>query len=180
MAKVAAFLRGINVGGKVMVPMAELKKAVESLGYAKVMTVLNSGNLVFEAGPKKSAAVEKELEGAIAKRFGLAVEVMVRGAAEMERVVAENPFKREAQEDPSHLVVLFLKEAAGRERAERLRAAIKGRERVEAKGREIFAVYPDGIGKSKLTNGVIEKAVEARATGRNWNTVVKLAGLLQG
>jgi uncharacterized protein (DUF1697 family) len=58
-----------------------------------------------------------------------------------------------------------------------LQGAIKGREQVRVKGRQAYITYPDGIGRSKLTMAVIEKALGTRGTGRNWNTVLKLGDL---
>ena len=98
----------------------------------------------------------------------------------MERgLIAANPFPEQAASDPAHLVLMgTLRDApsaGGREDA--LRAAIKGREIVQARGRHLYIVYPDGIGPSKLTGGVIERALSTRGTARNWNTVLKLAAL---
>jgi uncharacterized protein (DUF1697 family) len=73
-----------------------------------------------------------------------------------------------------------LKSAPRAPQVEALRAAIKGRERVEVDGRHAYLFYPDGIGRSKLTNAVIESRLGARGTGRNWNTVQKLAALARG
>jgi uncharacterized protein (DUF1697 family) len=180
MAKVAAFLRGINVGGKIMVPMAALKEVVEGLGYSEVTTILNSGNLVFEARAKKGGSIEKELEGAIAKRFEIKVDVMIRAAAELRQIIEENPFKREAREDPSHLLVTFFKSIPLKERVVSLAPWIEGPERFSWRGAEMYITYPAGIGRSKLTNAALEKLLAVRATARNWNTVQKLAAILEG
>jgi uncharacterized protein (DUF1697 family) len=72
---------------------------------------------------------------------------------------------------------MFLKDAPGPEQVAALRAAIRGPERVNADGRQAYIVYPAGIGRSKLTAGLIEKHLATRGTGRNWNTVLKLADL---
>ena len=89
-------------------------------------------------------------------------------------MVAGNPFPEEAERDPSHLLVIFLKEAPDRKDVMALQSAIKGREVVRAKGRHAYVVYPDGIGRSRLTSALIEKKLATRGTGRNWNTVLKL------
>ena len=115
----------------------------------------------------------------MAKRFGLKTDFFVRSAGEWMELIRENPFAKDARDDPSHLLVLPLKNAPKAGAVEALRGAIKGRETIAAKGRQLYAVYPDGIGRSKLTIATIEKALGTRTTGRNWNTVLKLAALAE-
>ena len=95
----------------------------------------------------------------------------------MKQAIADNPFPREAERDPGHLLAYFLKGTAQAEHVEALQAAIKGREIVRGEGRQAYIFYPDGIGRSKLTVALIEKKLGTRATGRNWNTVLKLGAL---
>jgi len=179
MAAQIALLRGINVGGKSMVAMAELRVMLEALGFGGVRTLLQSGNVVFETRAKASdAAIEKKLEAEAAMRFGRPIDFFVRDAKAWAQVIAKNPFPAEAKRNPGHLVLLALKDAPSAAAVKALQAAIKGRETVHAIGRHAYIVYPDGIGHSKLTNAVIEKALATRATGRNWNTVLKIAELL--
>jgi len=174
MAAYIAFLRGINVGGKNMVPMAGLRTMCEELGLEDVKTLLQSGNVVFRAGRKTPEALEAMLEKETAKRFGVTIDFMVRSDADLAKVFAENPFLKEAKEDPGHLLVLFLKSNPAKDAEKALRETIKGSEVVLVRGKEAYATYPDGIGTSKLTNAVLEKKLGTRATGRNWNTISKL------
>jgi uncharacterized protein (DUF1697 family) len=104
------------------------------------------------------------------------VDVFVRTAAETAAIVAGNPFPAEARSDPGRLVVLLLKETKD---AAVLNGAVAGREIARGKGRQVYVYYPDGQGRSKLTNAVIEKKLGTRATARNWNTITKLAALAQ-
>jgi len=174
-----ALLRAVNLGGKTMVAMAELRAMAEALGFAEVRTLQQSGNLVFEARAKRSTdAIEKTLEAESENRFGRPIDFFVRDGKEWARLIADNPFPAEARRDPGHLVVMALKDAPSAAAVKALQAAIKGRESVRAVGRRAYIVYPDGIGRSKLTNAVIEKALATRATGRNWNTVLKMAELV--
>jgi len=168
-------LRAVNVGGR-SVAMAELRELLAELGLKNPRTLLQSGNVVFESG-KAPKALETLLEKAVLKQFGLESDHFVRTAPEWDEVIAANPFPREAKDDPSHLVVMPLKSAPKPAQLEALREAIKGRERVELVGRQAYLVYPDGIGRSKLTISVIESRLGTRGTGRNWNTVQKLAAL---
>jgi len=181
-----ALLRGVNVGGKTSVAMGELRILLGKLGFNHAHTLLQSGNVVFEAaadapaGALKGDALETLLEAEIGKRFGRAFDVFVRSGRDWARVIANNPFQAEAKDDPSHLVVMALKAAPRAGAVKALQAAIKGREVVHAIGRHAYIVYPDGIGTSKLTNAVIEKALGTRGTARNWNTVLKLAEMVRG
>lgn len=167
-----ALLRGINVGGRNMVPMADLSAMFEELGYTGVGTLLQSGNVVF-SGRGTPLSIEKRLEEATAERFGLGVSYFVRTAEELAKVAEANPLKDEARDDPSHLLVIFLKEPATAARALALREALEGPEVVRVQGRHAYVSFPAGIGKSKLTPALIEKHL-GRGTGRNWNTVRKL------
>jgi uncharacterized protein (DUF1697 family) len=174
----AAFLRGINVGGNKKVGMADLRSFFEELGLTDVRTLLQSGNVVFRERTRTAAQLETLLEKESVARLGLESSYFVRGTEDLERVVRNNPFRREADRDPSHLLVLFLKTAAEQEHIDALAAAIVGPERVEGIGRETYLYYREGMGRSRLTNAVIEKHI-GRATGRNWNTVGKVLALLK-
>jgi len=91
--------------------------------------------------------------------------------------VSDNTFATAARQDPSHLVVLFLKQAPAPAAVQALRAAIVGREKVEAVGRHAYIHYRDGIGRSRLTAAILDGKLAQRGTARNWNTVLKLAVL---
>jgi uncharacterized protein (DUF1697 family) len=172
-----ALLRAVNVGGNNLIPMADLRAAFAALGFADARTLLNSGNVVFGGG-RGGAALERRLESETEKRFKVRVDFMIRTAKEWNEVVARNPFPDASRKSPGRLIVYLLKDRAraGAERS--LRAAIKGPELVRVAEREAYVVYPDGSGKSKLTPAVLERELGARGTGRNWNTVLKLAALL--
>ncbi|HUN48075.1 MAG TPA: DUF1697 domain-containing protein [Stellaceae bacterium] len=173
-----ALLRAVNVSGR-SIAMAALRAMAEDLGFAGARTLLQSGNLVLDGGGRRGAALEKLLEAETEKRFKLRTDYLVRSAREWRAIVAANPFPKEAKEDPGHLVVMPLKAAPAKSAVAVLAAAIKGRERVRARGSELYIVYPDGIGRSKLTIAGIEKTLATRGTGRNWNTVLKLAAAVE-
>jgi uncharacterized protein (DUF1697 family) len=169
-----AFLRAVNVGGTGKIAMAELKALAEDIGLADPKTLLQSGNLVFEAGGRSTAALEKLLEREIAKRFAIQPDVMVRTAQQLKATRTRNPFPKEAKSDPARLHVHFLKTPAGAAAIASLNHAIKGREIAKGVDSEVFIYFPDGAGNSKLTNAIIERHLGARSTARNWNTVTKL------
>ncbi|MFI4935692.1 MAG: DUF1697 domain-containing protein [Caulobacterales bacterium] len=172
-----ALLRGVNVGGRQLVAMADLRAFLAALGFGEPRSLLQSGNLVFEADGVIGAALEALLEAEAERRLGLRTDFLVRSAADWAAIIAANPFPREAQADPAHLVVMPLKGAPGAEAVMALRQATLGREVIHAHGRELYIVYPDGVGTSKLTGQVIERKLGMRGTARNWNTTLKLAAL---
>ncbi|HZS62199.1 MAG TPA: DUF1697 domain-containing protein [Gemmatimonadaceae bacterium] len=160
-----AFLRGINLGSRRSVAMADLRAFAEALAFTRVSTLLNSGNLVFETTGKSGAQLERLLEAECEKYLGLRTEFYVRNATELSTLIKENPFPVEAKKDPSRLVVIFLKQTLAA-----TSVVIPGRERVRVTGRHAFVYYPDGQGRSKLK-------LPGDGTARNWNTVTKLAML---
>jgi uncharacterized protein (DUF1697 family) len=169
-----ALLRAVNVGGRKLA-MAELRGLMAGLGFQNVQVLLQSGNLVFDAGRLAGAELEARLEAETRARLGLDADYLVRTPAEWSAIVAANPFSEFARADPSHLLVMPLKAAPASEAVAALRAAISGREELAAVGRELFIAYPDGVGASKLTGALIERRLGVRGTARNWNTVTKLA-----
>jgi len=174
-----ALLRGINVGGHNAVAMSDLRDLLTDLGFAGATTLLQSGNIVFQATAQTSTSLESMLEKETAKRLGVSVDYIVRSASEWAKVVAANPFPKEAKEDPGHLIVMSLKTAAPAKSGSALEASIKGRETVHAARKHLYIVYPDGMGTSKFTGALIERVVGSRGTARNWNTVLKLLALSQ-
>jgi len=173
-----ALLRAINVAGRNRVSMAELRDLLAELGFANVQSLLQSGNLVFDGRAGTPARLESLLEQAAKDRLQLETAFFVRTAKEWAEIVAGNPFPDEAKLDPAHLVVLLLKGAPDRGHLTALEQAIVGREVIRAGGRQLYIVYPDGIGRSKLTNALIEQKLGTQGTARNWNTVLKLASLV--
>jgi uncharacterized protein (DUF1697 family) len=170
-----ALLRGINVGGKNMLAMADLKKLCTKLKLANPTTLLQSGNLLFDAPATQDLpALELLLEQHTETHHKIAQDYFLRTVAELRSVLTRNPFPAEAQSDPSHLLVMFFKSKPAPKNIQSLQQSIKGRERLSPSGRELYITYPDGIGTSKLTNTLIEKHLALRGTARNWNTLLKL------
>jgi len=174
-----ALLRGINVGGRNLVAMSDLRSLFTKLGLRRVQSSLQSGNVVFESDRRVEADLERLLELETEKRLQVRADYMVRTAKEWKEIVARNPFPGQVKDDPSHLVVMFLKTAPTTSNVEALEAAIRGPETVRAEERQVYISYPAGIGRSKLTPALIESKLGCRGTGRNWNTVLKLLALAE-
>jgi uncharacterized protein (DUF1697 family) len=172
-----ALLRGVNLGGHKLIAMSDLRAWAERLGLRDVRTLLQSGNLVFRGGSKTGAALEAMLEAAAGGLLGLETAFHVRTADELRAIVARNPFPAAAEQDPGRLVVVFLKTAPAAAAVAALVAVIPGREELRADGRQLYVVYPDGQGTSKLP-ALIDRKLRISGTARNWNTVRKLAALV--
>jgi uncharacterized protein (DUF1697 family) len=174
MVQHVAFLRGINVGGKAIIPMADLREVFDELGFRNTHTLLQSGNVVFDAGRAAPTALPKKIEAALAKRFGRDTRVVVRTPKQLAATVARNPFAAAARDDPGHLVVFFL---TGKPAAAKALAQLKPAEPFRLDGTELFIHYKAGIGTSKFTGAVIERTLGVQGTARNWNTINKLVTL---
>jgi uncharacterized protein (DUF1697 family) len=153
--------------------MTDLRNFITKVGLQDARSLLQSGNLIFTSNVRTGAELERFLESEAAERLSLEVDFFVRTPEEWKTVIRQNPFRKEAERDPKHLVVLFLKSAPDAEDVAALQADIKGAETVTAKGKQAYIFYPNGIGRSKLTTAMIEKRL-GRGTARNWNTVLKL------
>jgi len=172
-----ALLRGINVGGHKLVAMADLRDLLAGLGFDEPQSLLQSGNLVFRSRRRGDAQIERLLESEAQKQLKLETAFFVRTAEEWKALVAGNPFRAEAERDPGHLIAMCFKDAPAAAAGKVLQGAITGREVVRLKGRQAYILYPDGQGRSRLTTAMIDKHL-GRGTGRNWNTVLKLAALV--
>jgi uncharacterized protein (DUF1697 family) len=178
-ARYVALLRAVNLAGHNRVAMGDLRNLCTGLGLLDSRTLLQSGNIVFGSDLRDSAELERTLEVELARRLKIETEFMVRSSGEWKKIVSGNPFPTEAERDPGHLLLMVLKAPVSAQAVKELQAAISGREVVRGAGREVCIVYPDGVGRSGLTISMIEKRLGTRATGRNWNTVLKLDALLR-
>ena len=174
-----AFLRGINVGGKKTIAMGKLKALLEELGFEGVKTHLNSGNVVFAAKEKNANKLTKTIESAVGKEFGFAPVIVLRNSAELKAILAKNPFPKMEKSDPSHLLVMTLAGKPNAGAKSKLADAYQGDEEIHIAGENVYLTYPNGIGRSKLTNTLLEKHLGVAGTARNWNTLTKLLAIAE-
>lgn len=161
-----ALLRAVNVGGTGKLPMADLRALCEKAGFRDVRTYIASGNVVFTSDLTAPKALVT-LESALAKRLGIATQVLIRTADELEAVITANPFP---EAEPNQLIVVFLSKEEPLSAIDEWK--IPGRERIALVGRELFIHYPDGMGQSKLKVPFADQG-----TGRNLNTVRALLAM---
>jgi uncharacterized protein (DUF1697 family) len=179
MTDYVSFLRGINVGGNKTIRMTALKELFESMGFEGAKTLLNSGNVVFSAKGQSRAKLAGAIEAAIEEKFGFRPAIVIRSAAELKKIVTKNPFPAMAKRDPGHVLLMTLASKPKPGAKARLAEVHSGPEQIEIFGANVYLTYPTGVGKSKLTNAVLEKQLGAVGTARNWNTVMKLSALAE-
>ena len=177
MNRYVALLRGINVGGHKKVPMAQLRALLEAQGFEDVVTLLQSGNAVFSSKKKvPPARLERQLEEALEAALGFGVEVLVRTRDELAAAIAANPLPG-ADEQPSRFAVTFLSAAPEPARLAALDPAAYAPDEFRVVGRELYARFPQGMGRSKLAAVLSSPRLGVTATARNWSTVTKLLAL---
>jgi uncharacterized protein (DUF1697 family) len=169
-----ALLRAVNLAGHNMVKMTDLCRVATDAGFSEVRSLLQSGNLVFQSRRGTPASIEGRLEAAAREHLALDTDFMVRTAAEWDAMIAANPFADEAAREPGRLLAVCLKRPPASPALARLEQTAKAGERMRLIGAHLYVAYPAGVGVSKLTNKVIEKALGTPATGRNWNTVLRI------
>lgn len=167
-------LRGVNVGGRSRVAMAELRALCAGFGWREVETYIQSGNLVF-AAEETAAALETRLEKGLAERMGVTTAVLVRSAAEWRRLIDSNPFAEASKNEPNRVLLGLSKAGLQPGAAAALQATAADGERVEAGGGALWFHYPAGAGRSKLSPSLIDRLAGSPVTARNWRTVLKLA-----
>ncbi|MFE9439924.1 DUF1697 domain-containing protein [Streptomyces sp. NPDC006602] len=174
----AALLRGINVGGAKKVPMADLRTLMEGLGHDDVRTYLQSGQAVFASVHGDEESLAAELSGAIEKRFGFAVDVIVRDHAYLEAIADACPFPA-AELEAKQLHVTYFSAPVDAERFAEIDQAAYLPEEFRLGDRALYLYAPNGLGRSKLAEHLSKPRINKGviATTRNWNTVVKLVEL---
>jgi uncharacterized protein (DUF1697 family) len=165
MARLVALLRGINLGAKRRVPMADLRELMEELGFTEVRTVLQSGNVVF-TGPKKDT--QGKLQNALNKRFGFVVDVVIRTMDELQAVADHDPFKDEADDLKRYFVIFTEGELSVPDDED------WSPEKLHVHGRELYAWCPEGMQGSRLMKALGKPGLADTATFRNMATVRKL------
>jgi uncharacterized protein (DUF1697 family) len=174
--KYAAFLRGINVGGKNKIKMETLREICAALGFKAVKTYINSGNIIFETVKSDDKKLAAKIEKAIEKEFGLNIKTMVRSLAEIEAIVENNPFDGQFENDKD-LHVFFLEEDLPEEKRELLLSNNSETEMFAVRNREIYCLLRVSVLDSLMGKDYIGKKLKVSATARNWRMVNKILEL---
>ncbi len=158
--------------------MADLRAAMLDAGLRDPRTVLQSGNLVFEAERRGRASLESAIEAAMATACAVETKVIARTAAEWRALVAALPFVDMAQATPALVVAMPLRDVPDAASQAALRAAVTGNEVAHLVGATAYIAYPDGIGRSRVTAALVERHLGTVGTARNWRTVLAIAALI--
>lgn len=168
--KYYAFIRGINVGGNTKVDMTLLKKEVARKYSIQIDSYLNSGNLIIESSIDKNRVVEIIKEN-IRELFSVETEVIIKIRQELEEALENNPFRHTEGIDPSHLTICFLSNPVGSDVIQKIKANDRIIEPLGVKDDILYIHYVNGIARSKLTTGYIDRVLGLSSTGRNMNTI---------
>jgi uncharacterized protein (DUF1697 family) len=178
-----ALLRGINVGGKNKIKMADLKQMFEALGLNKVETYIQSGNIIFESSGTADK-LRTVIENEILKTFGFSVIVIIRTATELEQIIRQCPFSQEdiaaaeaANTEGESLYVSLLTEPPRAEKKECLNSYQSAEDEFQIKDRDVYLLLRHSIRNSKLANNL--QKLEVPSTTRNWKTMNRLYSIVK-
>ena len=176
--KYLALLRGINVGGKNLLPMKDLALMFTSAGATDVKTYIQSGNVVFSASPQLVKKLPALIPDQIVQKFGMRIPLVIRSAEEVAEVIASNPYLQDGEpEDALH--VYFLADVPTPENLSKLDPNRSHPDRFILRNRDLYVHLPAGMARTKLTNAYFDSKLATVSTARNWRTVLKLHEMLR-
>lgn len=174
-----ALLRGINVSGQKIIKMEMLRKVLAELDFQNISTYIQSGNIIFESAVDDPNLLEQQIAQKIEEHFGFVVPVRITTLDELKTIAAENPFASENLADPTQPYVTFLSDEPAAGNLEQLKLVDFQGDRFVSRSRVLYLWYARSAADTKLSNAVIEKKLQLKATSRNWKTVLKLIELAQ-
>jgi uncharacterized protein (DUF1697 family) len=178
MATWVVLLRGVNVGGANRLAMSALRDVVTSLGHTEVSTYIQSGNVVLKSARKDRSAMAAEICAGIEATSGLAIFAVLRTPKELRASLATNPF--EEVPGGARVLITYLSAAPSVDDIAKLESDRFLPDQFALIGSELYGMYPNGSGRSKMTLDYFEKRLHVHGTSRNLNTVAKLIELADG
>ena len=166
-----ALLRGVNLGGKNLLPMSVLVEIFVNAGCANVRTYIQSGNVIFDAPKEILGELPRKIADQIAERFGFGTSVLLRTKKQLGEIIRNNP-------DEKLLHVFFLSDLPQASALGKLDTHRSAPDAFTVIGREIYVHFPNGMARTKLTNAYLDSNLAVTSTARNWRTVLKLYELL--
>ena len=176
--KYIAFLRGINVGGRNKIKMTTLIKLFELLDFKNVLTYIQSGNVIFNCDTTDTMKLTNQIENSISETFGFLVKVIIRTDDELRTIATNNPFIKDPNIELNKLYVTFMSDTPDRASISFLDTRKGEDEKFIVMKRQIYLYCPNGYGRAKLNNTLIEKKLKNVATTRNWNTITSIVAKL--
>lgn len=175
MTRWIALFRGINVGGKNLLPMATLSRYLEAIQLTNIKTYIQSGNVVFDSKSKNAKSIQKAIIGKIDEEHSFCPQLLLLRNDELQMAIMRNPFPK-AVSEPQTLHLFFLESPPEQPNVKALDLAKSSTESYELIDRVLYLHAPDGVGRSKLA-ATAEKRLGVMATARNYRTVQQLMTL---
>ena len=166
-----SLLRGINIGSNKRVKMALLQKSFQAMGFERVKTYIQSGNVIFSGRKVSTATLSRKIEAKILQDFGFSVAVISRTQDEMEKTIQNNPFLKKSGIDLEKLHVVFLSEAPELAALQKMLALVSAPDLAHCVGKEIYFYLPNGVSQSSMWRTPWERTLAVVPTMRNWKTV---------
>ncbi|MDP5121254.1 MAG: DUF1697 domain-containing protein [Spirosomaceae bacterium] len=173
-----AILRGINVGGKRKILMADLKALFAEMGFSEIETYIQSGNVFFKAKRQENSELAQSISSKIQQQYEFDVPVIVKTATELQNAFAENPFVDSAEIEQLH--VTFLSEIPVENKLQEIASLDFSPDQFQIVGENVYLKCVNKYHQTKLSNNFFEKKLGVSATTRNWKTVTKLVELVKG
>lgn len=178
MSSYIALLRGINVSGQNKIKMTDLKQLFIDIGFSKVVTYIQSGNVIFQSDLLEISTIEQLIIKEIEKKFGYSIKVLVITKTHLTTIFESNPFLERENTDVTKLYVTLLNKQPDIKRIEQI-------EQLKTTNQDTFVIIdktvylhcPIGYGRTKLNNNLFERKLNVDATSRNWRTISKLIEL---
>ena len=178
MTSYISILRGINVSGKRMIKMLDLKAMYEAMGFTKIKTYIQSGNVLFESKESNPELLGKLIEDKILEVFNFDVPVVIISKKEIEYCIEHNPFLKRDDIQLDKLHVTFLSTDPSLDLIEKIKDFKYADDEFIIDGKLIYLYCPKNYGESKLSNNFFESKLKVKATTRNWRTVNELSKLI--
>lgn len=169
-----ALLRGVNIGPHKRMKMEKLRASCETLGLKQVQTLIQSGNVVFQAAKVLPDVLSRKLEQQVLRDFGFSAGVVTRSKDELGGIISNNPFASERGIEPAKLHVLFLPETPAPMAIKKLESLTLSPDRAHHAGTETYFYFPNGVAGSSLWKHPLDRILGVAGTMRNWNTVTRL------
>jgi len=166
-----ALLRGVNVSGQKLIKMDALRELFVKMGFEKVETYIQSGNIVFQSINPNQRELEQIISAGLKDAFGFEIPVLVLAVKELKDITRKNPFINNDSKDKSCMHVTFLSVEPEMTLFENLKKLEYKGEEFELAGKALYLYCPKGYGKTRLNNTFLEKKLKVTATTRNWKTV---------
>lgn len=173
-----SILRGINVGGHNKIKMEELQQMIAGLGFQRVQTYIQSGNIIFQYKKQKPTLLEKKIAAAIENHFGFNVPVIVMEAISLKEIIDNNPFLKDKTKDASLLHITFLSAEPVKENFDKIKREQFLPDEIQWLGKAVYLYLPNKYSNTKLTNNFLETKLNVTATTRNWKTVNELLNIV--